>query len=146
MILHGALAMIDLLVSGSVEGMPIAAPPAAPSPGTFYRVASTAASGAFVGRENALAGYSAGGWRFFTPVEGMRLTERTSGVELAYRGGTWTSGVLRASEVVIEGVKVLGTRGPPIAEAAGGTTIDTQTRLVVAQILAALRTHGLIAT
>ena len=141
-----ALTMIDLLLNGSVEGPPIAAPPATPSLGIFYRVASAGANGAFSGHEGSLAGYCAGGWRFVMPVEGMRLTERASGVELAFRGGAWTSGVLRASEVAIDGLKVLGSRGSLIAEAAGGTTIDTQARLVVAQILTTLRTHGLIAT
>lgn len=87
-----------------------------------------------------------GKWRFVAPVEGMRLTEVTSGVELAYRGGAWTSGALRATEVAIGGVKVVGARGSAIADPAGGATIDAQTRLAVAQILAALRTHGLIAT
>jgi len=74
------------------------------------------------------------------------VTERGSGVELAYRDGVWTSGSMRASEVAIGGLKVLGARGPAIADAAGGTTIDTQVRLVVGQMLAALRTHGVIAT
>lgn len=143
---RGSLSLIDLLLNGSIDGAPIAAPPATPVLGTFYRVASAGASGAFVGREGALAGYSVGGWRFVVPVEGMRLTERTTGVELAYRGGAWTSGVTRASEVAIDGSKVLGARGPAIADAAGGATSDTQARLVIAQILAALRTHGLIAT
>ncbi len=144
--MRGALAIIDLLINASVEGTPIAAPPATPSLGTFYRVASAGASGAFAGHEGSLAGFSAGGWRFVVPVEGMRLTERTTGVELAFRGGAWTSGVTRASEVAINGLKVLGARGPAIAEAAAGATIDTEARLVVAKILAALRAHGLIAT
>jgi len=146
MILPGALAMIDLLINGSVEGVPIAAPPSSSSLGGLYRVASTGASGAFAGHEGSLAGYGVGGWRFVAPVEGMRPTERTSGVELAFRGGAWTSGSMRASEVTIGGVKVLGEREPAIAAAAGGVTIDTQARLAVAQILAALRVHGLIAT
>ncbi len=140
-----ALAIIDLVINGSIEGTPIAAPPSGPSLGTFYRVASTGASGAFAGREGSLAGWSVGGWRFVAPVEGMRLTERTSGVELAYRGGAWTSGSVRASEIVIAGQKVVGARGSAIADASGGTTVDTQARAAVAQILAALRSHGLIA-
>lgn len=140
----GALALIDLLIAGSVEGGPFAAPPPSPSIGSFYSVASAGASGAFAGHEGSLAGWSAGGWRFVLPAEGMRLTERASGVELAFRDGAWTSGSLRASEVVIGGLKVLGARGPAITDAAGGTTIDTQARLAVSQILAALRTHGLI--
>ena len=80
-----------------------------------------------------------------TPVEGMRLTDRASGVELAFRGGAWTSGSVRASEVVVAGNKVVGARGAAIADAAGGSTIDTQARAAIAQILGALRTHGLIA-
>ena len=141
-----ALALIDLMVAGSVEGAPLTTPPPSPVIGVFYRVAAAGASGAFAGHEGSLAGWSVAGWRFVAPVEGMRLTDRTSGVELAFRDAAWTSGSLRASEVVIGGLKVLGVRGPVIADAAGGTTIDTQARLATAQILAALRTHGLIAT
>ena len=140
-----ALALIDLLLAGSVEGAPLAAPPATPTLGTFYRVASAGATGAFAGRDGALAGWSAGGWRFVAPVEGIRLTDRVSGVELAFRGGAWTSGSIRASEILVSGVKVVGARGPAIADVAGGSTIDTQARAAVAQMLAALRTHGLIA-
>ena len=73
---------------------------------------------AFAGHEGSLAGWSVGGWRFVAPVEGLRLTDRASGVELAYRDGAWTSGSIRASEVVISGLKVLGARLPAIAEAA----------------------------
>lgn len=141
-----ALALIDLLLAGSIEDEPMAAPPPSPVIGRFYRVAPAGASGAFAGHEGALAGYGAGGWRFVTPVEGMRLTERISGLDLAYRGGAWTSGLARASEVVIGGLRVVGARGVAIADPAGGSTIDAEARLAVAQILAALRTHGLIAT
>ena len=140
-----ALVLVDLLIAGSVEAAPLTAPPASPVIGVFYRVAAADASGAFAGHEAALAGWSAGGWRFVAPVEGMRLTDRTSGVELAFRGGAWTSGSIRASEVLVGGTKVLGVRGPAIADPAGGSTIDLQARAAVAQILAALRTHGLIA-
>ncbi len=144
--MHGALATIDLLINGSIEGVPITAPPANSLLGTLYRIAPAGATGAFAGREGSLAGYRVAGWRFVVPVEGMRLTERTSGVELAFRGGSWTSGAVRASEVSIGGLKVLGARAPAIADPAGGTSIDTQARAVLGQILAALRTHGLIAT
>ena len=143
--MRGALALIDLLIAGSVESEPIAAPPPSPVIGVFHRVAAAGASGAFAGHEGALAGWSAGGWRFVTPVEGMRLVDRVSGVELAFRGGAWTSGSLRASEVLVNGIKVVGARGLAIADMAGGTTVDSEARAAVNQILAALRTHGLIA-
>lgn len=140
-----ALALVDLLLAGSVEATPITAPPASPVIGAFYRVAAAGASGAFAGREGTLAGYSAAGWRFVAPFEGLRLTDRISGTELAFRGGAWTSGSIRASEVLVNGVKVVGARGTAIADVAGGTTIDTQARAAVALMLGALRTHGLIA-
>jgi hypothetical protein len=142
--LNEALALADLLVAGSVEPAPIASPPASPTTGTLYRVAAAGASGAFAGQEGKLAGWTEGGWRFVAPVEGMRLTERGSGLELAYRDGLWTSGSLRASEVLIGGQRVLGARQAAVADPAGGTVVDTQGRLAITQILAALRAHGLI--
>jgi len=142
--LNEALALADLLVAGSVEPAPIASPPASPTTGTLYRVAAAGASGAFAGQEGKLAGWTEGGWRFVAPVEGMRLTERGSGLELAYRDGLWTSGSLRASEVLIGAQRVLGARLAAVADPAGGTVVDTQGRLAITQILAALRAHGLI--
>ena len=142
--LNEALALADLLITGSVEPAMIASPPASPTTGTLYRVAAAGASGAFAGQEGKLAGWTEGGWRFVAPVEGMRLTERGSGLELAYRDGLWTSGSLRASEVLIGGQRVLGARQAAVADPAGGTVVDTQGRLAITQILAALRAHGLI--
>ena len=140
-----ALALIDLVLAGSVEATPLVAPPAGPTLGRLYRVAS-GATGAFAGHDGALAGWTEGGWRFILPVEGMRLTERTTGLGLAYRDGAWSSGSMRASEVLVGGAKVVGARQPAIAEAADGTFIDTQARAAVASILASLRNHGLIAS
>jgi hypothetical protein len=142
--LNEALALADLLIAGSVEPAPIASPPASPTTGTLYRVAAAGASGAFAGQEGKLAGWTEGGWRFVAPVEGMRLTERGSGLELAYRDGLWTSGSLRAREVLIGAQRVLGARQDAVADPAGGTVVDTQGRLAITQILAALRAHGLI--
>jgi hypothetical protein len=141
-----ALALVDLLVAGSVEDAPLSAPPPSPSIGRLYRIALSGASGSFAGHEGALAGWTDGGWRFVVPVEGMRLTGRSSGVELAYRDGAWTSGSLRASEIQVGGEKVVGGRGSAMADAAGGAVVDSQARAAVAQILLALRQHGLIAT
>ena len=145
MISPGALVLVDLLLTGSVEGALLTAPPPSPVAGVLYRVAGAGATGVFAGHEGMLAGWSAGGWRFIAPVEGMRLTDRASGVELAFRGGAWTSGSLRANELVVAGTKVVGTRGAAIADATGGSTVDSQARTAIAQILGALRAHGLIA-
>ena len=46
--------------------------------------------------------------------------------------------------MVIAGQQVVGSRLPAIAEATGGSTIDTEARAVIDAILGALREHGLI--
>lgn len=141
-----ALALLDLLVGGVIEAGPVAAPPASPVLGTLYLVAASGASGAFAGQEAKLAGWTAGGWRFVVPVEGMRLTVRSSGVDFHFWNGAWSSGSVRAAELVIGGAKVVGTAAAAIAGPAGGGTVDAEARACLAQVLAALRGHGLILT
>ena len=46
---------------------------------------------------------------------------------------------------MVDGVKVVGSRGAAIAAPAAGTTIDSEARSAIGEILAALRLHGLIA-
>jgi hypothetical protein len=144
MILPGALTLIDLLLGGSLEAGPITAPPATPVAGALYLVAASGASGAFAGKENQLAGWTGGGWRFVVAAEGMRLTARASGLDFHYRGGAWASGSLRAQKLVIGGNKVVGSAAAAIAAPAGGSVIDIEGRACLGQILAALRGHGLI--
>jgi hypothetical protein len=55
-------------------------------------------------------------------------------------------GVVRGSSLVLGGVQVVGSRGAAITAPSGGTTIDSQARSTIGQILAALRQHGLIET
>ena len=75
----------------------------------------------------------------------MRLTDCGSEVQLAYLGWAWTSGSVRANEILIGGEQVVGIRQPAIADAIGGSVVDSQVRAVVGEILGALRAHGLIA-
>jgi hypothetical protein len=46
--------------------------------------------------------------------------------------------------LIIGGEQVVSTRAAAIASAAGGSTIDSEARVVIDQLLAALRHHGLI--
>ena len=146
MISPGALALLDLLVGGAIEAGPIAAPPPSPAAGALYLVAASGATGAFAGNEARLAGWTAGGWRFIAPVEGMRLTVRSTGVDLHYWNGQWTSGSVRAEELVIGGIRVVGSAAAAIANPSAGTVIDVEGRACLAQILSALRSHGLVQT
>jgi hypothetical protein len=46
--------------------------------------------------------------------------------------------------LLLDGVQVVGTRASAIASPAGGTTVDSEARATIGQLLEALRQHGLI--
>ena len=144
MILRGALQRIDFLLCPVVEEPPRQAPPASPAIGNAYVVA-VGASGAWAGHDGKIAGFGEGGWRFIAAVDGASVIDRSSGEILLRRGGSWEAGIVRGQEVRLGGQKVVGARQAAIASPAGGTTIDIEGRTTIAAILAAMRSHGLIA-
>ena len=134
-----------MLVAAAVEGPPLAAPPASPALGHCYIVGASP-TGAWAGKAQQLAAWTSGGWRFAMPRDGLDAYVKSSGVTASFRGGAWVIGDLSGSQVSVGGVKVVGTRGAAIAAPTGGATADAEARTAVGLILAALRTHGLIAT
>jgi hypothetical protein len=46
----------------------------------------------------------------------------------------------------INGTAVVGARGAAVADASGGSTVDTEARAALNALLARVRTHGLIST
>lgn len=139
-----ALLALDALVGAAVDGMQVNAPPASPASGTCFVVGS-APTGDFAGKANQLAAFSAAGWRFHPPAEGLTVVLKTDGRTATFRSGSWTIGVIRADSLVIGGDEVVSTRSAAIASPGGGTTIDSQGRAAIDAILTALRHHGLIA-
>jgi hypothetical protein len=139
-----ALQRIDMLLCPAVEGSALAAPPASPPAGACYLVA-TGATGAWAGEVGALATFTDGGWRFVAPIEGAQVLDRTSGQMVVRRGGSWEAGIVRAQEMRINGLTVLRDRQAAVPDPIGGSVVDAPCRGAVASILAALRTHGLIA-
>jgi hypothetical protein len=111
--------------------------------GSCYIVAASP-SGAWSGQAHKLAAFTSGGWRFVAPFEGLAAIIRSSGSTAVYRNGAWEIGKLRGTEVVIDGVAVVGARKTAIAEPAGGATADLEARTAIGAILAAMRGHGLI--
>ena len=140
-----SLQVLDLIVSAAVEEPPRAAPPSVPVVGSCYIVAPLA-SGAWVGHADCLAGMTAAGWQFVTPIEGFAVFIRSSWVTAVFRLGSWELGTLRGERVEIDGQQVIGPRGPAIAAPTAGSVIDTEARSIIAAMLSALRQHGLIAT
>ena len=139
-----ALQRADFLLCPVVEEPPRQAPPASPAIGQAY-IVDSGGTGAWAGHDGEIAGYGEGGWRFIAAIEGMSVIERASGELLLRRGGAWEPGVVRAREVRINAQKVVGPRQAAIAAPAGGATIDSEGRAAIGAILAALRSHGLIA-
>ena len=138
-----ALQLLDLLVAGAVKGLPTTVMPASPAIGDCYLVA-TGAGGAWAGKADHIAGWTAGGWRFVAPVEGMTVADEANGGFVLYRGGSWEVGVLRGSELHIDGQQVVGARAAAVPAPSGGAVVDTEARSAIAAMLTAMRHHGLI--
>ncbi|HEX6603816.1 MAG TPA: DUF2793 domain-containing protein [Sphingomicrobium sp.] len=139
-----ALQLLDMLAAAAVEELPLATPPANPAIGACYIVAD-AATGPWATKDHCLACFTGGGWRFVEPSDGLAAFVRSEGLWGAYIGG-WEFGSVRAVSVVVGGQQVVGSRASAIASPAGGTTIDSEARTAIGQILSALRSHGLIDT
>lgn len=138
-----ALALLDCAVQPVVVSVAPAGVPGAPVPGQSWIVGS-GATGDWAGQDGALATWTAGGWRFIVPFDGMAVWSIADAVPVLRTSGAWAIGQVRASALVIGGDQVMGLRQPTIAEPSGGATVDTQARDCLALILDALRTHGAI--
>jgi hypothetical protein len=134
---------LDILVCGAIEEPPRAMPPAAPAPGACYIIGESATD-AWAEKTNFVAAWTASGWRFAPPFEGLSLYERTSGTWATFRDGAWELGVVSGSSVQVGGQQVVGPRGLAIASPAGGSVVDVEARSAVDAVLNTLRQHGLI--
>jgi hypothetical protein len=143
-VLHNeALALLDMLVSGIVEGSGDNVPPASPTIGRAW-IVGTAPTGDWTGQAGAVAVWTSGGWRFVPSQEGLTLRLRTGGVLLERTGGAWATATLAAGALTIAGQQVVGPRLSGITDPGGGATIDVEARASLSAVLVALRTHGLI--
>ena len=118
-----ALLRADLALQCTVEGE-VAAPPVSPLAGQAWLVAANP-SGVFAGHASAIAGYTAGGWRFIAAQAGLRVYDKTSACFRHYTG-FWQRCVTPATPV-------------------GGTTIDQEARTAIGNILEKLVTAGILA-
>ena len=138
-----ALILLDCLVQPVVKAVAPATVPTAPVPGDCW-IVGPSPSGAWAGKAQQLACWTSGGWRFVVPVAGMVCWSSADGVSVRFGASGWEIGLVTATELRIAGNKVVGASLPGIAEPISGTTIDTESRITIGSILAALRSHGLI--
>ncbi len=137
--------MLDTIVAAAVEEPARNDPPAAPLPGQCF-IVGTAPIGAWSGNAAALAAFSAAGWRFIAPVDGLQAWVKSMSSWAAYHAGAWELGTLRGSRLMIGGLQVVGARSGAVADVIGGTTVDAEARAAISDMLIAMRGHGLIAT
>lgn len=116
-----ALTASDLLLHPAVLGER-ADPPATSAPGDAWLVGA-GATGEWTGHDGALAGWTDGGWRLISPQPGMRVYDASSGAFRLFDTG-WTL-----------------PSAPALPQ--GGTTIDTEARLTIGDIVAILRDVGI---
>lgn len=138
-----ALALIDGALAASAEEPPLADPPMNPAEGQSW-IIGIGGTGAWAGKDNHLATWTAAGWRFVAPVPGMMAWIASEGFWIHWNGAAWSGGELPAAAIHIGGLQVVGPRRPAIASPSGGTIIDAEGRIAIDAIIAALMSHGLI--
>lgn len=116
---HG---LLDALLHPAVEGES-STPPIAPVEGETWLVAASA-QGEWLGRGGYLAAYVGARWLLAPPQSGMLLFRKDLGQHAVYTG-SWGS----AAEPSIP---------------SGGTTIDAEARTAISDLVAALRTAGIL--
>jgi hypothetical protein len=139
-----ALVRLDLLTQATAQDIAGNIPPEDPGPGQCWIIGS-APQGAWLGHPQEIAGWTEGGWRFVTPLEGMQLwLDPTRGLARYTQGG-WRTGETHG-RVLVDGKQIVGPRVAAIAEPEGGTVVDAPARAAITAVLVALREHGLIET
>lgn len=112
---------IDCLLHPAIEGIS-SNPPVNAIDGQAWIVGQSA-TGSWTGKEHNLACLQGGNWLYFDPAPGMRAFDKSLGQDLVYRGN-WVSALTPAIP-------------------SGGTTIDTQARAAIEEIVAALIGYGI---
>jgi hypothetical protein len=116
-----ALTIIDALIAPAVEARGVNVPPPTPQPGQCWLVGN-APTGVWAGAAQALACWTAGGWRIVTPRTGMEV-RMLSGPILHYDGAGWIA-------------------PPSVTGPQGGTVIDIELRAAFNALVTALRNQG----
>jgi hypothetical protein len=118
-----ALSILDALLVQAVNASQ-PAPPPSPTDSDCYRVTAPA-TGAWAGREDRIAVLIAGEWHFIAPAQGMAVFDRAADCLLVYRAG-WKR-----------------AQAPSLPS--GGAMVDTEARAVIAALIGALKSIGILA-
>lgn len=127
-----AILALDTLVQPAVVSATLGEPPSVREEGQSWIVAA-GASGDWQGKEQAIACWSAGGWRFLTPGEGWVAWVVDEQQFVCWRGAGWRRMI------------AIFDSAPELAVPASGTVIDAEARSTLAALITSLQGLGLIA-
>jgi hypothetical protein len=122
-----ALVLIDMLVQAGVESADLSTPPVSPAIGQCW-IVGPGATGAWAGRTGAVAGWTAGGWRFAIPRPGTRVWVADRGHAMIHDGSGWSDDSSRMEGYYVAGNRIIGARQTAIATPSGGSTTDAEAR------------------
>jgi hypothetical protein len=118
-----ALTILDALAQQAIVAS-LPQPPAGAGEGSCYRITAPA-SGEWSGHIDHVAIRIADSWHFVAPSQGMLMFDRAAGVWLCFHS-SWQS-------------------APALSAPNGGVVIDVEARALLAQLVAGLRSIGLVA-
>ena len=114
-----ALTLLDFIIQPVVQFIANDPGTLSPDEGQSW-VVGLSPNGLWKGKENHIAGWSAGGWRFIAPRQAMEVYLTDNVVKLSFFDDVWQPNTV-------------------IAEPSAGATVDAQARQAVDSILIALR-------
>lgn len=118
-----ALARIDALLHPVVEDQRAAPPtPTNAEIGQCWLI-SSAATGEWADKAGQIACWIGGAWRYFSPVDAMRIRMKSEETDLIWSGHTWIV-------------------APSIGDPIDGAVIDVEARAAIAALLSYFRTIG----
>jgi|GEM_PF-7026619 len=85
---NDAITNLDILTQLTVEDKDLPTPPSSPAEGACYIVASVATA-VWTGKENQLAAWQDGAWRFYEPAEGWVAWIRDENTQTVFDGTLW---------------------------------------------------------
>ncbi|QNE32258.1 DUF2793 domain-containing protein [Sphingomonas sp. NBWT7] len=138
-----AITLLEILAQPVVRGIGVDVPPSESAAGDSW-VTGMDPVGEWSGHPDALAVWTAGGWRFMAACDGMTVRQ-LDGMTATRVAGVWQIGRICAEAFFVGNHQVVGPRGSAIVDPSGGGTVDREARAAVLAILSALRSHGLVA-
>lgn len=141
---NAAVAAIDALLHLAVVSRTATTPPVAPAAGSAW-IVGPSPTGAWAGAAGRIAVFDASGWSFVAPRAGCLAYVVDDGLFAVFTATGWAADAWPVAAIAVDGRRLLAARPATLADASGGTVVDTEARAAIAALTDALRAMGLVA-